>query len=332
MYVCFVGCDSYALPSHYPILPVARQAPSLCPPMSLSVVRRGHAGEGASIALRATTPAQQGIEGGSNMDLRKTMQPSPSKLDGSAAGIDSNEQNLPGQSTPTPPGQDIDADIATLFPGKKSVPETTAPLSDFSRVVDAAATASRAFTMSKLPFFFCKISAKHLPRLDVFSASDPVCFVRELGSNTIVHRTEVIPDDSDPDFEKQLRLKPQIDSAQKNQANQAYMYDPQHVLSFSLYDSCRKDALASSKVLSDLDLEPLGSVNVSIAAMLRCIEMHEADPRTPLYVKFKLNRDEKQSMMTKTFEQLGSLHSKMNIFAQESKKAPKLVLHLTPIR
>ena len=296
--------------------------------MSLSVVRRGHAGEGASIALRATTPAQQGIEGGSNMDLRKTMQPSPSKLDGSAAGIDSNEQNLPGQSTPTPPGQDIDADIATLFPGKKSVPETTAPLSDFSRVVDAAATASRAFTMSKLPFFFCKISAKHLPRLDVFSASDPVCFVRELGSNVIVHRTEVVCDDSDPDFQQQLRLKPHADISR---SNLAYMYEPQDVLSFRVYDSCRKDSLASSKVLSDTDLEMLGSANVSIAALLRCIEMHEADPRTPLFLTFELNTDVKQSAMSKTFEHLGNL-SKINIFAQQSNKAPKLVLHLTLIR
>ena len=275
------------------------------------------------------------------------LKPLPPKLS-SIAGTEFSEPNLPGQSNHSPPtgfslrgGPAIDA---TPFPGQKLFPahlRSATSLSAFSPSVaarseapvdDAAAAPLTAVKSSKLPFFFCKISAKHLPRLDVFSASDPVCFVREVGSNTIVHRTEVIPDDSNPDFEKQLRLKPQFDSPQKNQANQAYMYDPQHVLSFSLYDSCRKDALASSKVLSDLGLEPLGSVNVSIAAMLRCIEMHEADPRTPLYVKFKLNRDEKQSMMSKTFEQLGSLHSKMNIFSQESKKAPKLVLHLTLIR
>lgn len=32
----------------------------------------------------------------------------------------------------------------------------------------------------QLPLFLCKISAKHLPQLDVFSSSDPVCFVREV--------------------------------------------------------------------------------------------------------------------------------------------------------
>jgi hypothetical protein len=238
------------------------------------------------------------------------LKPLPPKLS-SIAITEFSEPNLPGQSNHSPPtgfslrgGPAIDA---TPFPGQKLFPE-------------------HLRSATSLPAFSPSVAARSEAPVDDAAAA-PLTAVK-----SSVHRTEVIPDDSNPDFEKQLRLKPQFDSPQKNQGNQAYMYDPQHVLSFSLYDSCRKDALASSKVLSDLDLEPLGYVNVSIASMLRCIEMHEADPRTPLYVKFKLNRDEKQSMMSKTFEQLGSLHSKMNIFSQESKKAPKLVLHLTLIR
>jgi hypothetical protein len=37
-----------------------------------------------------------------------------------------------------------------------------------------------------LPFFYCKISAKNLPQFDVFSSSDPVCFVSEASSRRII--------------------------------------------------------------------------------------------------------------------------------------------------
>jgi hypothetical protein len=270
------------------------------------------------------------------------MKPLPPNLKSSLAVIDSNLPNLPGQliglptsGFPVRSGRAIDD---TPFPGQKSFPVhlRTAPALSASPPSEAAPADNApkaAASSSKLPFFFCKISAKHLPRLDVFSASDPVCFVREVASNVIVHRTEVIPDDSDPDFQKQLRLKPQTDSLETSRAkSQAYMYDPQHVLSFAVYDSCRKDALASSNALSDSDLEPLGTVNVSITELLRRIEMHEADPRTPLYLKFKLNRDAAQSALSKTIEKLGNLQNKMNFINPRSKKAPKLVLQLTLIR
>jgi hypothetical protein len=269
------------------------------------------------------------------------MKPLPPNLKSSLAVIDSNLPNLPGQliglptsGFPVRSGRAIDD---TPFPGQKSFPVhlRTAPALSASPPSEAAPAdnALKAASSSKLPFFFCKISAKHLPRLDVFSASDPVCFVREVASNVIVHRTEVIPDDSDPDFQKQLRLKPQTDSLETSRPkSQAYMYDPQHVLSFAVYDSCRKDALASSNALSDSDLEPLGTVNVSITELLRRIEMHEADPRTPLYLKFKLNRDAAQSALSKTIEKLGNLQNKMNFINPRSKKAPKLVLQLTLIR
>ncbi len=257
--------------------------------------------------------------------------------------------NLPGQSTslPTPgdPLRGVDRAIDhTSFPDKKTVTfsahyQTTPALSAFPPSATAQSEAERddaaSASSSKLPFFFCKISAKHLPSLDVFSASDPVCFVREVASNVIVHRTEVMTDECDPDFQKPLRLKPRaggVEASVTSRAGHVYMYDPQHVLSFAVYDSCRSDALASSSVLSDSDLEPLGAVNVKIADLLHRIEMHEADPRTPLYLKFDLKRDATQSALSKTFEKLGQLQSKMNLFNQQSQKVPKLVLQLTLIR
>jgi hypothetical protein len=275
--------------------------------------------------------------------LLKPLPPKPGSIraDGDASGI-----HLPGQTAhsaaPAPPLRDIKALDTTPFSGQKAFPahlrsnpslvasSPSAPTP--TAVVDTPSGETKSFDASQLPFFFCKISARHLPRLDVFSPSDPVCFVRNVGGNVIVHRTEVIPDDSDPDFQKQLRLKPESSTAQSHGIAQAYQYNPQDVLAFSFYDSCRKDSLASSKELTDADLEPLGSANVSVADMLRRIEMHNADPRTPLHIKCKLQRDSKQSTMSKTFEQLGSLHSKMNIFTQSSAKAPKLVLHLTLIK
>jgi hypothetical protein len=268
------------------------------------------------------------------------MKPLPPLLGSNPAVTDSNLPNLPGQLIRSPtsgfPVSSARAIDATPFPGQKSFPAhlRTVPALSAPPPSEAAPAdnAPKAVPSSKLPFFFCKISAKHLPRLDVFSASDPVCFVREVASNVVVHRTEVIPDDSDPDFQKQLRLKPQTDSLETNCASQAYMYDPQHVLSFAVYDSCRKDALASSGALSDSDLDPLGAVNVSVMELLRRIEMHEADPRTLLYLKFKLNRDATQSALSTTIEKLGNLQNKMNFFNPQSKKAPKLVLQLTLIR
>jgi hypothetical protein len=280
------------------------------------------------------------------MSALRLLKPLPPKPGSIRAEGEASDIHLPGQTShstvPTPPFRDIKAIDTTPFPGQKAFPAhlrsnpsliASSPSAPKPAAVDDALSGeTKTLDASKLPFFFCKISAKHLPRLDVFSPSDPVCFVREVGGNVIVHRTEVIPDDSDPDFQKQLRLKPETGTAQPHGTAQAYQYNPQHVLTFSFYDSCRKDSLASSKELTDSDLEPLGSANVSVADMLRRIEMHNADPRTPLHIKCKLHRDTKQSAMSKTFEQLGSLHSKMNIFTQQSAKAPKLVLQLTLIK
>jgi hypothetical protein len=282
---------------------------------------------------------------GTIMALRLKPLPLLLPLGSNPAGIESTVPNLPGQSTSLPtPGFPLRSDRAidhTSFPDKKTVTfsanyQTIPALSAFPPSVTAQSEAERddaaSASSSKLRFFFCKISAKHLPSLDVFSASDPVCFVRELASNVIVHRTEVIPDECDPDFQKPLRLKPRADSVEASRAGHVYMYDPQHVLSFAVYDSCRTDALASSSALSDSDLEPLGAVNVKIADLLHRIEMHEADPRTPLYLKFDLKRDATQSALSKTFEKLGQLQSKMAFFNQQSQKVPKLVLQLTLIR
>lgn len=280
------------------------------------------------------------------MAARRPLKPLPPQPGRIRAEGDASNNHLPGQAlhstVPTPPLSDIKTIDTTPFPGQKAFPahlpsNPSLIASSPSAQKPAAAVGpssgeTQPFDASKLPFFFCKISAKHLPRLDVFSPSDPVCFVREVGCNAIVHRTEIIPDDSDPDFQKQLRMKPATGAVQAHAASQSYRYNSQHVLAFSFYDSCRKDSLASSKELTDADLEPLGSANVRVADMLRCIEMYNVDPRTPLFIKCKLHRDSKQSAMSKTFEQLGSLQSKMNIFNQQSSKAPKLVLQLTLIK
>ena len=39
-----------------------------------------------------------------------------------------------------------------------------------------------------MPFIYCKISAQNLPQYDVFTSSDPVCFVREVYGNRIIRK------------------------------------------------------------------------------------------------------------------------------------------------
>ena len=51
---------------------------------------------------------------------------------------------------------------------------------------DELSEAPKSQSPLHMPFFYCKISAKHLPQYDVFSSSDPVCFVKEGSSNRII--------------------------------------------------------------------------------------------------------------------------------------------------
>jgi hypothetical protein len=47
---------------------------------------------------------------------------------------------------------------------------------------------SSASTGIGMPFIYCKISAQNLPQYDVFTSSDPVCFVREVEGNRIIRK------------------------------------------------------------------------------------------------------------------------------------------------
>lgn len=116
-----------------------------------------------------------------------------------------------------------------------------------------------------------------------------------------------------------------------------FRYEQQHVLVFSVYDSCRKDVLASASMLDlDSDLALLGTASVSVDDLVQRIAKHEADPRTALSLKLPLRRDKNQSFVTKTFEQLGkgvSMINNLSFFSPEaSSKQPALVLTLAPIR
>ncbi len=171
-----------------------------------------------------------------------------------------------------------------------------------------------------------------------------------------VDRTEVIPDNSNPEFDSSMRLKPrdpedhEEDGCSTPSAEepvspgsavaadaQMFYYEKHHVLVFSVYDSCRKDALVSSSVLdSDMDLALLGSAHVRIDDLVQRIAEHEVDPRKGLCVTVALVRDRNQSLVSKTFEQLGkgvSMINNLSFFADElSNTEPALILNLAPIR
>jgi hypothetical protein len=240
----------------------------------------------------------------------------------------------------------------------------------------------------QLPLFLCKISAKHLPQLDVFSSSDPVCFVRDVSgawpriirksyNNPIpppiaapppavrsnhpvtprpADRTEVVPDNPDPEFDQHIFFQPLVaapppavrysapsedqvlsgEDDSNTPDNGTFLYETHHVLEFALYDSCRKDALVASSALqthSDLDL--MGSATVKVQLLLQLLAAHDSDPRANLTLKIELARDKDVSVLTKTSELLGrgvNMIKDLSLFSIESKSKPLLVLNLVPIR
>jgi hypothetical protein len=161
-------------------------------------------------------------------------------------------------------------------------------------------------------------------------------------------RTEVVCDDSNPEFEQDLRLKPRPQNSLPGETDspgtsgndisgEDFFYEAHHVLSFSFYDSCRKDSLVSSSYLDDAaDLDLMGTAIVSITDLLQRMRKQEEDPRISLILKYPLARDKNQSMMSKTFEQLGkgvNMVSSLNPFSiQPTKEEATLILNLAPIR
>lgn len=139
-------------------------------------------------------------------------------------------------------------------------------------------------------------------------------------------------------------MKPCGGSAQLDACNSTppaeqpvFHYEQQHVLVFSVYDSCRKDVLAPASMLDlDSDLALLGTASVSVDDLVQRIAKNEVDPRTALSLKLPLRRDKNQSFVTKTFEQLGkgvSMINSLSFFSPEaSSREPVLVLTLAPIR
>ncbi len=116
-----------------------------------------------------------------------------------------------------------------------------------------------------------------------------------------------------------------------------YLYERHHELTFSIYDSCRKDSLVTSTLLDpDSDLALLGAVTVSIDDMLQRIAKHEQDPSFALSLKLPLPRDKNQNLLSKTFENIGkgvNMIAELNIFSNEPEKhEPTLILNLVPIR
>jgi hypothetical protein len=73
---------------------------------------------------------------------------------------------------------------ASLSPGSDRSPEPPHFAAEDSALPAPELKAPES--KGQLPFFYCKISAKNLPQYDVFSSSDPVCFVTEAGSRRIL--------------------------------------------------------------------------------------------------------------------------------------------------
>jgi hypothetical protein len=128
-----------------------------------------------------------------------------------------------------------------------------------------------------------------------------------------------------------------VPAAPRADDQQVFFYDKDHVLVFSVYDSCRKDVLVSSSALdTDVDLALLGSASVRIEDLVQRVANHENDPRTGLTHTLLLVRDKNQSLVAKTFEQLGkgvNMINNLSFFADEALNSePAITLSLAPIR
>ncbi len=117
---------------------------------------------------------------GPDSPLALRVKPLPSKLRSIVnAKLEIQQSILPGQTagsilTPTEPS------AAPLR--ERPIPSAAATVVQR----DASSNSPQSSLNSDLPFFYCKISAKNLPQFDVFSSSDPVCFVTEARSRRII--------------------------------------------------------------------------------------------------------------------------------------------------
>ena len=115
---------------------------------------------------------------------------------------------------------------------------------------------------------------RNLPRFDYFSQSDPLCIVKyaKISSNpsaaaesalfaTEIFRSEVVANDSNPEFAANFRFQPQAETFKdhKNDSGPA-----PSTLSFEFYDSHMRDAYRDSKSLQPKPVDLLCKVDLKL--------------------------------------------------------------------
>ena len=158
---------------------------------------------------------------------------------------------------------------------------------------------------SQLPTFWVRVSVTHLP-LPNGENIDPICLVSIVDvSEIMVHRTEVIPDDADPDFKRALKLD-------------ATKYSAGDKLRFRVFDASEFEFEGTAEAVTDEQLKHItgGGVPllcnfvVEVDKLTAIVDQHDADPTESLIYTQRLDPQK----------------------SQEGNSAPALILSLFPMK